>query len=188
MPYQPKHRSPELSTSSVADIVFLLLTFFMMTTVINSDKGLPILLPEWTAWQVQVPLHERNVFKIHINSNDEVLIEGERSGLGGLQEKVREFLLNNGAKDHLSENPLKAVVSLKADRGTTHGVFIMALDQIHGAYNGIYAEKLGMSIEQYRKLDLWDPGDLIVIKKAKQGIPMNISIAEPSAMGTDQIR
>jgi biopolymer transport protein ExbD len=179
---RPKHRAAELSTSSVADIAFLLLSFFLMTTVIANDQGLTLNLPEWKEERIDVPLHERNIFNIHINSNDQVMIEHKLSDLTGLGSKVREFVLNTGRREDFSENPKKAVVSLKADRGTTYAMFIQALDEIQGAYYEIYAERAGLTVPAYRRLNPEKHVDFAIIQKAKEGIPMNISLAEPSAM------
>ena len=59
-----KDRKAELNTSSVAGIAFLLLSFFLMTAVINTDKGLTITLPEWRDQPIEHPVPERNLFKI----------------------------------------------------------------------------------------------------------------------------
>jgi biopolymer transport protein ExbD len=173
----------ELPTSSTADIAFLLLSFFLMTTVIEDDKGLPLVLPEWRSTPVFANMNERNVFKIHINSNDQLMVEGEiLSSEADIKSLVKKFVLNNGADAKLSEDPEKAVVSLKADRGTTHKAFIAVLDEIQGAYYEIYAARAGRTVEAYRSLDPMVALERQIIERAKDGIPMNISIAEPSAL------
>lgn len=171
-----KHRSVELSTSSVADIAFLLLSFFLMTTVIEADTGLSIVLPEWRDQPVQVPSHERNIFKIRINSNNAVMIEGEVSGLDGLKARIKEFVLNPGKRGNLAENPVKAVVLLESDRGTSHKMFMAALDEIQGAYYEMYASRLGIAVEEYRKLRPEVPADRALMTEARKNLPMNISI------------
>ena len=173
-----KHRSAELSTSSVADIAFLLLSFFLMTTVIEEDKGLSIVLPQWHDQPVQVPSHERNVFSIRLNSSDAVMVEGEISELEGLRAKIKDFILNPARRNDLAETPVKAVVSLKSDRGTSHKIFIAALDEIQGAYYELYAARLGISPVQYRKLRAGNPAELTLMNKAKENLPMNISLAD----------
>lgn len=171
-----KHRAVGLSTSSVADIAFLLLSFFLMTTVIKDDMGLAIVLPEWRDQPVQVRSHERNIFKIHINSNDAVMVEGEIRSLEGVKSKIKDFVLNPEKKTHLAESPLKAVVSLETDRGTSHRMFVAALDEIQGAYYEMYAGRLGISVEEYRKLRPERPADLALMTEARKDLPMNISI------------
>jgi biopolymer transport protein ExbD len=173
---------PEINSGSMADIAFLLITFFLMTTVIDQERGIAILLPAYTKTE-PLPIHERNLFRVQINSNNQFMVEGEyRVSLAGLKEEVKKFVLNYGADPSFSENPEKAIVSLKADRGTNHAAYISALDQIQAAYYEIYAEQAGISPEQFRKLDLANPDERALYEKGKQGIPMNISIAEPTAI------
>jgi biopolymer transport protein ExbD len=172
-------RKVELNTSSVADIAFLLLSFFLMTAEITADKGLTLTLPEWRDQPITHDVLQRNLFKIHLNSSDDLMVEGERLlSLEGLRYRVRAFILNHGADPDLSTDPKDAIVSLKTDRGTTQRVFITALDEIQAAYYSIYAERAGMSVEHYRSLNIHRPLDQALIEKAKMGIPMNISLAD----------
>jgi biopolymer transport protein ExbD len=183
MRLQSKQRQAELNTSSVADIAFLLLSFFLMTTVISEDKGLALNLPEWRDKPIEKPVAERNLFKIQLNSSDEAMIEGERViDLIGLRAKIKNFILNNGRDPLSSDSPQHAIISLKSDRGTSHGFFISTLDEIQAAYYEIYAENAGMTTEAYRRLDYSDKRNKHVIERAKNGIPMNISLAEPSSV------
>jgi biopolymer transport protein ExbD len=175
-----KHRTTELNTSSVADIAFLLLSFFLMTTVISNEKGLSLILPEWREAEPEHYVHERNIFKIQINSQNELLVEGERtSTFSGLRKDVRKFVLNNNADPDLSENPGVAIVSIKTDRGTSHSAFMNVLDEVQAAYFEIYSQRAGMKPAGYRALDASNARDRAIMAKARQGIPMNISIANP---------
>lgn len=175
-----KRRAAELNTSSVADIAFLLLSFFLMTTVISNEKGLSLTLPEWHDVPIEQPVHERNIFKIQINSQEELLVEGERLGnLTGFRDIVKGFVLNNSVDPQLSENPGLAIVSIKTDRGTSHGAFMHVLDEVQAAYVETYASRIGITPDGYRALDPGKPAERALIQKAKAGVPMNISIAEP---------
>ena len=169
---------PELHAGSMADIAFLLLTFFMITTQINHEKGLPLVLPR----SLDVPaaaVNKRNIFTIHINSANLFMIKGEvRTDLTGLREEIKSFILNRGINPELSDHPEKAVVSLKADRGTSHHAYIQALDEIQAAYYEIYAHQAGIDADRFRKLDLNNPMERTLYEKGKRGIPMNISIVE----------
>jgi biopolymer transport protein ExbD len=177
------HRpSAEVSTSSMADIAFLLLTFFLMTTVINNYRGIPMILPQLL--KDPQPVNEGNIFSIQIKSKNAFLIEGKpRQNLLGMKEEIKRFILNNNSNPSLSENPEKPLVSLKTDRGTSYESFIEALDEIHAAYLEIYAERANMSVKEFRNLDLKIASNKIIHDKAKEGIPMNISIAEPTKVG-----
>lgn len=152
-----------------------------MTTVINNYKGLSMMLPAWSNNPPVSDVNDRNLFKIHINSENSLLIEDVlRQDLAGVREEIKRFILNHGKENDLSENPIKAVISLKADRGTSHEVFIAALNEIQGAYFEIYAAQVGITPGEFRNLDLNKIKDRRLYDQARKGIPMNISIAEPS--------
>lgn len=172
-----KRESPGINMSSTADIAFLLLVFFMVTTSIHEEKGLFLLLPRLET-DNPAPVAERNVFRVHLNSHDELLVEGTmRNNLKGLQHEVGAFILNYGKNKDLSDSPGKAVVSIKTARGTSHKFFTAVLDEIQRAYYEIYAEQAGISSDEYRRLDITDAASQHLYCKGRAGIPMNISIA-----------
>lgn len=176
----------EVNSSSMADIAFLLLVFFLVTTTIPNDKGLLIQLPpnEEDTPPEDIKLKERNVFTVRINSADNLLVEDEPlTDVYRLKEMIKEHVLNNGADPNLSESPLDAVVSLKNDRGTSYERFVTVLDQMQAAYYEIYAERVNMTATEYRNLDRKDPEQLELINRGKEGIPMAISIAQPTKFG-----
>lgn len=177
-----KSQQMQVNAGSMADIAFLLLTFFMITTTIVNDKGITLLLPPERLEVDPVPIHERNIFKIQINSQDKLLIEGQpRENIKQLREEIKIFILNNGQSSELSESPEKAIVSIKTNRGTTQEIFIKTLDEVKAAYYEIYAERAGVSPKAYRDLSVNVPAEKLLYDKGKKGIPMNISIAEPSS-------
>lgn len=178
MRYSGSLTRPELNAGSLADIAFLMLTFFMITTQITNENGLAIVLPQPITVPV-APIHKRNLFTVQINSADQFMVNGEvRSELDGLREEIKTFVLNNGRDITLSDSPEKAVVSLKADRGASHRAYIYALDEIQAAYYELYAEQAGIPVKAFRNLDLNRATDRALHEKGKKGIPMNISIAE----------
>jgi biopolymer transport protein ExbD len=165
----------------MADIAFLLLTFFLMTTVINNHKGLVMLLPEWSPNTPIEKINDRNLFTVHVNGEDNFLIEGiRRENLQGLREELKVFILNNGVVKTLSESPAKAIISIQSDRNTSHEAFIAVLDEIQGAYFEIYAKRAGITPKQFRELDLNKKESRKIYEMARDGIPMNISVAEPT--------
>lgn len=176
-----------MNTSSMADIAFLLLIFFLVTTTIASDKGLTILLPpppEDETPPEEITKNERNIFKVLINSQDRLLVEDEPlTDVSALREMVKTFVTNNGRDPLSSDSPTDAVVSLKTDRGTGYEIYINVLDELQGAYYELRAEKVGLTAEQYRALDQKDPSDKELYDRGKEGLPMQISIAEPSKIG-----
>jgi biopolymer transport protein ExbD len=187
--------TPEIPNASMADIAFLLLTFFLVTTTIANDRGLSLILPPPPEAQQtdEVKIQERNMFKVQLNSADQLLVEGDwMDDVSGLKDQIKEFVLNNGANPNLSDNPHKAIVSFKTDRGTSHKRFVEILNIIQASYNDIYAERAGVTNVRWREIasDLQDPENsrLYDIGRGKKGdgsleIPMNISIAEPTKIG-----
>jgi len=175
-----KRLAPEVSTSSMADVAFLLLTFFLVTTVINNDKGIAILLPPPLTDTPLQPIHERNLFKIQINGANQFLVEDQpRASLDNLRSELKEFILNNGVNESYSDSPQEAVISIKTDRNTSYQIYLKALDEAQAAYYSIYSERVNLTPEQYRKLDIQNNKERMLYEKGKKDIPMNISIAEP---------
>jgi len=175
-----KRLVPEVSTSSMADVAFLLLTFFLVTTVINNDKGISLLLPPSLTDTPLQPIHDRNLFKIQINGSNQFLVEDQsRASLENLRIELKEFILNNGMNENYSDSPQAAVISIKTDRNTSYQVYLQALDEAQAAYYLIYSERVTLTPERYRNLNLQNSKERILYEKGKKGIPMNISIAEP---------
>lgn len=188
--------NPEINSSSMADIAFLLLIFFLVTTTIANDKGLLIPLPpdpdQMEDLDIKIP--ERNLFKIQINSADKMLVEGEpfTQDPKELKQMIKDFVNNNGRDPESSDNPQKAIVSLKTDRGTTQEKFIEVLDNIQAAYYEMYSARAGVSTEDWRKIidNLKEPDNKRIYDigrgvndEGKADYPMNISIAEPTKIG-----
>jgi len=179
--------TPEIPNASMADIAFLLLVFFLVTTTIANDKGLQIMLPPPPEAQPEdVKIQERNMFKIQLNSADALLVEGEPTDdISGLKDEIKKFILNNGADPASSDSPMKAVVSYKTDRGTSHKRFIQLLDIIQNAYYDIYAEQAGVTNARFREAasDQSKEENREIYQKGVAGIPMAVSIAEPTKVG-----
>lgn len=177
----------EINASSMADIAFLLLIFFLVTTTIASDKGLAILLPpkpDPNEPPPDVKENARNIFKVQVNSSDRLLVEDEPlEDVNLLRDMVKEFVLNNGRDPLSSESPEDAIVSYKTDRGTSYDMYIQVLDELQGAYYEIRGEKVGLTAEEYRALDQKDPEENELYERGREGIPMQISIAEPTSIG-----
>lgn len=168
---------PEINAGSMADIAFLLLIFFLVTTTIDSDKGLQILLPPITDGPIVKPL-KRNVLNILVNSNDQLLVRGEPASLSDLTTEVKKHVDNFGRNPDYSVNPQKAIVSIKNDRGTSYAMYIKVQNEIKRAYNELRdaeAQKtFGKSYE-----DLTESQK----KAVNKTYPQKISEAEPENVG-----
>lgn len=212
MAQRSKNRKADIPSASLADIAFLLLIFFLVTTTIASDKGIALLLPpkpDPNQPPPDITKNQRNIFKVNVNSSDRVLVEDEPlQDVTQIREMVKEFVLNFGESSEEnqqlfstlsptqqnfvrtqgrdpdnSDSPTEAVVSFKTDRGTSYDVYIAILDEIMGAYDEIYAERVGITPEEFRALDKKDPVQKEVYDRAREGIPRNVSIAEPTKIG-----
>ena len=124
---------PELNAGSMADIAFLLLIFFLVVTTIAEDKGIPVILPEYYEGDPG-PESPRNVLKILVNADDEVLVESIPTEKDKLKDVVIEFV-DNPNKDN--DKPLEtknAVISLQNDVNTSYDAYVQIYSHIHDGY------------------------------------------------------
>jgi biopolymer transport protein ExbD len=180
-----KRGSAQINSSSMADIAFLLLIFFLVTTTIANDKGLTLQLPPnpEDVEQTDIKIPERNIFKILINSSDKLLVENEPlENARDIRDMVKKFVQNNGVDPTLSDNPEKAIVSIKTNRGTSYEKFIEVYNEVQGAYYDMYADRAGVTNEKWREIasNTSDPDNKRIYDEAREGFPMQISIAEPN--------
>ena len=181
----------------MADVSFLLLIFFLVTTTMDIDTGLPRRLPQIVEEEVDTPpIRKKNLLMIMINANDEILIGEEIASIGDIRQKVTDFVDNNGdgtcsycrgmQNPESSDNPNKAVVSLTNDRGTSYGTYIAVQNEIVGAYNTLRQrlakERYGADWKELERAEIERPDDEEVVNKVKfikETFPLNISEAEP---------
>lgn len=165
-------REAEIPSSSMADIAFLLLLFFLVATVIDVDSGLGLVLPEYVPPEEQelVPLSKDRLAALLINENGDVLLDKEIIAIPQISNNLKPRI---ESKIELPGNK-KLVVSIKTDRKTNYNLYIQALDQVRKAYKEVKEE---YSLKTYSRnfIDLTDEEQ----KEVKEKIPMSISIAEP---------
>lgn len=167
--------STEINAGSMADIAFLLLIFFLVTTTINSEKGIPVKLPPYSDVEVDpTQLKTRNVYSVLVNLNNDLLVRGEPMELTRLRENAKEFILNPQKRADLSESPTKAIISLKNDRGTEYNTYLQVYNELKGAYNELWDE---MAEQRYgqKYADLPRANQKAIQKE----IPLVLSEAEP---------
>ena len=171
-----KRSIPEINAGSMADIAFLLLIFFLVTTTMDVDTGiarkLPVLDEEQEIEDMQG--NDRNIYEVYVNSKDALLVEEEEMDIAKLRSGAKEFLNNNGRNPKLSDNPEKAIISLQNSRGTSYEMYIAVQNELTAAYNDLRNEAAIMKYNlKYAEL----PKDKRrVIRKM---YPMKISEAEP---------
>jgi biopolymer transport protein ExbD len=177
----------EVNASSMADIAFLLLIFFLVTTTIATDQGLAMRLPPLMR-DTPMELAKRNVLTILVNSQNELLVEGQPLPLAELRAKVKAFVANPAHDKSLAESPKQAVVSVKTDRGTSYPTYVAVLDQVKRAYHELRADYLGISLANYLATFGQGPEHLAPAQQkryaeAQARFPIQISETEPSAAG-----
>ncbi len=122
-----KKRSHEIPTSSMADIAFLLLIFFLVTTTMDMDKGIPMILPERGG---EVKINPKNIAKVLINASGDVLFDGEVVLDQELKELLRTRIKERGLD---ADDKPKLIVSIKTDRETEYDRYITILDIVKEA-------------------------------------------------------
>jgi biopolymer transport protein ExbD len=176
--FRKTRKNEEINASSMADIAFLLLIFFLVTTTIASEKGLLMILPPKLDDPHIAEIPERNLFKILINENDQLLIEENEANIKEINTLTKGFVNNNGLSGQLSDSPQKAIVSIKCSRGTSYDAYLAVLDEVKRAYHELRADYLHITPEKYQQLDHKKTAENAMIEDAKKAFPMNISEAE----------
>jgi len=197
-----RRSAPEVNAGSMADIAFLLLIFFLVTTTIESDKVISRRLPPIQEDQ-QTEVHkEKNVFKIIVNKGGDLLVQDNPMKFDDLRDAVEDFIDNGGGSGKQacsycqgsrdpdsSENPKKALVSLTYDRQTKFGIYMAVQNELLAAYNdvrnrlsrGLFGEDYTTMTQELKKTS--DEGEKKnlkkKIKKVRELYPLNISEAKP---------
>lgn len=188
-------KTPGLNTSSMSDISFLLLAFFLLVSNINTDQGIARRLPPPLPPNQDKPpeVKERNIFVVKINSKDRLLFNGEVGDIRDLKDRAKEFLGNPNDDPNLPEKipmdiPLlgtmdisKGIISLQNDRGTSYDMYIAVQNELAAAINEMRDE---LSMEKFSRkyVDLNDKQ----AEAVDQAIPIAISEAEPTKVGGEK--
>ncbi len=169
----------EIPTASMADIAFLLLIFFLVTTTIDVDTGIGMTLPPELDETIEPPpIKERNVLKILVNEAGQVLLEDRPSAISQIRAEVRTHVTNEGRDPRYAESPGKALVSIKTDRQTPYNLYIQTLDEVWMAYFELWdieARKLGYVNYQAFRSSIESREENVIRDK----YPAQISLAEP---------
>lgn len=182
-------KTPEINSSSTADIAFLLLCYFLMTTTMGQESGLQRRLPPMPDENQKAEnqkVNRRNIITVKINSADRLFAGDEAMDVSQLKDKIKEFLVNPTNDPNLPEKTAKdiegfgsymvskGVISLQNDRGTSYQAYIAVQNELVKAINELrdafcteyYGKKYSQLDEDKQKI-------------AREAIPQNISEAEP---------
>lgn len=174
---------PEINASSMADIAFLLLVFFLVTTTIDSDKGLTVKLPPMPENEDEIvdsKQNKRNVLNILVNAKDQMLVNDDITKVLELKQMTIDFVNNKGLDPTKSDSPDEAVVSLKNDNGTTYEMYLSVHNELKAAYNQMWDEEAtkqyGVTYEELTKEQR---------RTVREVYPYRISEAEPEEYGDE---
>jgi len=162
-----------IPTSSMADIAFLLLLFFLVATVIDVDTGIGLTLPEYVEDVNTVKVPKSRMAAILINADGDVLLDNKSISVVQIKDNLKRRIIS---KIDLPSNK-KLIVSVKTDRKTKYDIYIQALDQIKQAYFEVRNEYSNQNFgSKYN--------DLIETqqKEVKEKVPIIISLAEPESV------
>ena len=182
-------KTPEINSSSTADIAFLLLCYFLMTSTMGEDSGLQRRLPPMPNENQEVQdqkINRRNIIVVKINSQDRLLAGNDAIDVSLLKDRIKDFLTNPTNDPNLPEKEVKdiegfgaypvskGVISLQNDRGTSYQAYIAVQNELVRAINELrddfckryYGKVYTQLTEDQQKI-------------AREAIPQNISEAEP---------
>jgi len=177
--------APEVNAGSMADIAFMLLIFFLVTTTMDVDSGISAKLPPIQEKDIeQPPIKEKNLFIVVANANDQLLVENNLMQVSDLRQAAKEFLNNNGdgtcdyctglRDPRSSDNPNKAIISVQNDRGTSYNLYISVQNELVAAIaelrNELALREFG---KPFKELDEKAQKDI------QKKFPQKISEAEP---------
>lgn len=162
----------------MADIAFLLLIFFLVTTTINVDSGIYMQLPPKPTDVPPPEIQQRNLLNVLVNNSGDVLVDGQFMTLDAIRAEVVRHVTNEGRLPNYSDTPDDAIVSFKTERELPYEQYINVLDEIRGAYdeirNDFSMQQHGVDYPTYRaQLGEDDEDDV------KTKYPIKISLAEP---------
>ena len=188
-----KRAVPEINAGSMADIAFLLLIFFLVTTTMDVDTGITRKLPPPVENPDEdVNVKDRNVLKVLVNNHDMLMVDGKRMDVRQLKDKVKDFMAIHPDNPDYPEvttkyieelgkevPATKGVISLKNDRGTSYNMYIQVQNELARAFNEMKDEK---SMEPFgvKYKQLVDKNKIKAINKL---VPVRISEAEPENIG-----
>ena len=190
-----KRKVPGLNASSTADISFILLIFFLVTTSMDTDSGLARRLPPPPEQDQKNDdsdkVKERNMMTVFLNMNDQLMANGEYINVDQLRDRAKEFIANpyndeTKPEKHAKEIPFfgtmqvteKHVVSLRCDRGSSYKAYLAVQNELVAAYNELREE---LSQEKFGKN--YAALDEDQQKAIRDVYPQKISEAEPKKYG-----
>ena len=166
-----------INAGSMADIAFLLLIFFLVTTTIAEDQGITVKLPPWEKTPPKPEkMNTNNVLSILVNSENKLLVKEVEAEISGLKNLAKEFISNPMKRKDRPKTPANAIVSLRNDRQTSYDIYIEVYNELKAAYRELRDEE---AQRRFRK-DTFDQLLPEQKEEIRAIIPLVISEAEPT--------
>ena len=202
--------NPEINAGSMADIAFLLLIFFLVTTTMDVDSGISMKLPEKPPANYDPPkIKEKNIFEIIINRNNDLFVDGDVTELKDLKNAAKKFIDNGGGignpmpgeekgkecdycngdrNPESSDHPNKAIISIESDRAADYEVYVNIQNELRRAYTELrnelalkkYKRTFDEIEEAYRKSGNKDENLEAQVKVIKDSYPQIITDLDPT--------
>lgn len=186
-----KRNIQEINAGSMADIAFLLLIFYLVSTTMNVDSGLQRMLPQMADEKNQEAnkTKKRNTMLVFLSANDDLMVQNRRMSIGELKDFTKEFILNPNNSEEMPEKEIvnidligeypvaKGIISLQNDRSTSYDMYIKVQNELVRAYNEARADLASQRLNK-KLADLTEEENLAITK----AIPQRISEAEPRDM------
>ncbi len=195
-----KREISEINAGSMADIAFLLLIFFLVTTTMDTDTGLIRKLPPPVEdVDTEIDVKKRNIFEILVNSNDQLLVAGEYMEVSELRAKAKEYIESDPSNPKMPEFKMteipglglvpvsKQIISLQNDNGTSYEMYIKVQNELVGAYNELRNDFAQQKFNKSYAELVQQAGSSDVAKEKMKAVkkfyPQRISEAEPKKVG-----
>jgi len=202
--------TPEVNGGSLADIAFLLLIFFLVTTTMDIDTGITRLLPPEPEkdQETEVKVNKRNVLVVLLNRSDRLMVGGEEMDRLSLKDKTIEFFTNPLNSENLPEmedteiqfppgsssllppdgiwkgKVSKGVISLQNDRSTTYGKYLQVQNELVAAVNQLRNDFCNLYFDMaYDELNTSNPIEEEIYEGIRKRYKMNISESDPKSIG-----
>ena len=196
-----RKESPEINAGSMADIAFLLLIFFLVTTTMNVDSGINRKITKKEKFPQDITIKQKNILEVNINFKNELFVDGEIVQLKDLKQIAIDFIDNAGGLDNnqkpcdycngeklisSSDHPTKALISIKADRNTNYETYILVLDNLNASYTvlrnklavKLYGKNYVSLLDDFKKSNNKDKSIEVKIKLIREKYPLLLSDAD----------
>lgn len=193
--------SPEINAGSMADIAFLLLIFFLVTTTMDVESGILRKIPEKNEENSKLDIKEKNILEVNLNFKNEVFVDNNLVKIDDLKQIGIDFIDNGGGFDAdnnscdwcdgkklatSSDHPKKAIISIQSDRNTNYETYILVLDAFNSSYTylrnklsvKLYGKSYETLLDEFNKSNHSDKKLEQKIKLIREKYPLLLSDAE----------